>query len=59
MYGWLNKEKIYIIIRPQRKHHLAVHIPTLQPAVQMIVRGTENGGEGVGCGDDLFMPYNN
>lgn len=52
--GW-----IYIIIRPQSKHNLAVHIPTLQPAVEVIVRGAENGCEGVRGGYDLQYIYNN
>lgn len=49
----------YIVIPPQTKHNLTMHIPALQPSVQKIVRGPEHGRQDVRGGKDLLYPYTN
>lgn len=45
---------VYVIIRPQTEHNLTVHVPTLQPPVQTIVRGSKDSRQDVRRGDDLM-----
>lgn len=49
------REGDYIIIHPQPKNNLTMNIPTLQSAYEMISRGSEDGGEEVGRGEDLLF----
>ena len=41
---------MYVVIRPQTKHRLAVHISTLQSPVQVVIRCSEYSCQHVGGG---------